>query len=366
MSSEKELFSRWKETLARRYGDCFDSGFVQEAHENLVSAYQKFIASDCVDPHFIDEICSSDLNKSAQRLGEALLYEKLSHLGLDPTGKPIGPDFRVEIKGQPIWLELVTPSTGDDIHINQLFDAEDPLSPCPKQTTELRQRSLLRVTSAISEKLTKFEKYLRDGVVPPRDPLIIIVNDALLCPDSFFYGVSHNADNGVGGVSLVEHAVNGIGPSVWVAGEDPGQYVIQRTYRDFVDNRPEPKIDGGARQAVPVRLFANPTEPDAGADARKAAIVSAVFQTTLREDYGVLMLLRAKAETEERLIETPLSRGAFVKNPHANNPVNADASALLTTVVVASDLSIRDLWNLENRRLKYLLGDVFQEKPFPG
>jgi len=366
MSVEKELFNRWKEILVRRYGEGFGEGFVQEAHENLMSTYRMFAGSDCADPHFIDEVCSSDLNKSAQRLGEVLLYERLLHLGLEPTSKPKGPDFRVEINGRPVWLELVTPGVGDDNRISDLFSAHNSLYPCAEQAIELRQRSLLRVSNAISGKLAKYEDYLRDGVVPPEEPLIIVVNDALLCPDSFFYGISHNADHGVGGVSLAEHAVNSIGQSIWVAGEEPGRYAIERTYRDMVDNRPEPKKDGGVRGTVPVSLFANPTEPHAKAAAERATIISAVLQITLREDYGVLMQLRAKAETEERLMETIISRGTFVNNPRANNPVGVDVSTLLTTVVVAPTLSPRDLWDLETRRLKLFLGDVFQEKPFPS
>lgn len=362
MSTEKELFSRWRETLARRYGKILGEESVQRAHENLVSSYENFVASDCADPHFSSEICSSDSNKSAQRLGEMLLYEKLINLGLNPISKPKGPDFLIEISGRYIWLELVTPSIGDDYRIGDLFEAHDPLSPCPEQATELKNRLLLRISSAISSKLVVYEKYLRDGVVPSTDPLIIVINDALLCPDSSFYGVSHGADKGIGGGSLAEHAVNGIGASVWAWGQDAMKYELQDTFRNLVENRPEPKKDGGPRQDVPVSLFVYPTEPHAEKYAQRATIISAVLQMTLREDYGLFMLFREKAKTEDRLFETLLSGVVFVENPRANNPVDVQALALLKTNVLAPALSAKELWDLQNRRLKLLFGDLYKVK----
>lgn len=335
MFTEEELFATWKKTLARRYGEVFPESFVQEAYENLLSSYKDFISSKCVAPHFVREILSPDSNKSAQRLGEALLYERLSHAGLNPVSKSKGPDFCIQVNGQSIWLELVTPSTGDDSRIAELHGSHDPLRPCAESADELRHRTLLRISSAISQKLEKYESYISGNVVGADDPLVIVVNDALLCPDAFLYGVSTNADKGVSGVSLAEHAVNSLGPLVWAVGGDPGQYVMQPTYRDVVNNRPEPDKNGNTRGEVPVSLFGLPTEPKAQAIAKRATIISAVLQVTLREDYGILMLLRAKAEHENRIIENLISRGTLVKNQNSRNPVGVETSEILMKVVVA-------------------------------
>lgn len=365
--SKKEniLFNRWKEVLIRRYGSSLDEEFALEAHENIVLAYNQFIASGCADSNFKDEICSSDENTSAQRLGEMLFYEKLTHLGLEPISQDVGPDFKVEIDGKTIWLELITPGIGEDKRISELLDS-DPLRPCPYESEELRNRLLLRVSHAISEKLIKYEKYLRDGIVPAGDPLIIVLNDALLCSDSPFYGVSHNAEDGVGGTSLAEHAVYGIGPSRWVQENDLGKYISQRTYRDIVDNRPEPKKGGGVRGAVPVNIFGAPSEENSQLIAERAKIISAVYQLTLREDYGVLMHLRKKAETEDRLCETLLSKGKFVVNRNSRNPIDFRIQHRLKTVVVAPALSHRELWDLEVRRLRSIFGPGVPDQPFPG
>ncbi|TWI47106.1 hypothetical protein IQ22_04379 [Pseudomonas duriflava] len=367
MRSINEVFQRWKVTLERRYGDGFPAEFVDTAHENLLAAYASFHASGCADSKFLRELCSSDVNKSAQRLGEILLFERLKHAGYDP--KPShngwGPDFLVQQDGKKICLELITPSTGDDLKINRLFSSHKPLEPCPHAAIELRQRTLLRMTAAIAEKLGKYEGYLSDGVVSSQDVLVIVVNDALLCPDTFFYGVSHNADSGVGGQSLAEHAVYGFGHSVWEPDNEGTNYILRSTFREFVDNRPEPKRDGSARGPVPVSLFKTPDQQEAAEIAQRASVISAVLQVTLREDYGVLMLLREKAETEERLIEGQLRPGVLAVNPRAVNPLYVPLQHGLMKMVDAPPLSLKEAWDLKNRELKMILGEGYKEQPFP-
>lgn len=296
-----------------------------------------------------------------------LLFERLKHAGFDPQPSPgsWGPDFWIQQGGKRICLELITPSAGDDSKISELFTAHDPLNPCPIAATDLRQRTLLRLTGAVAEKLVKFEGYLSDGIVDREDILIIVVNDALLCPDSFFYGISHNADSGVGGQSLAAHAVHGFGHSVWELGED-SNYVRKSTSRELVDNRPEPQRDGRIREPVPVSLFGNPVDPKAAKIAKRASIISAVLQVTLREDYGVLMVLRDKAETSERLFEGLLTPGVLVPNPRAQNPVDVLLQSALMRIVDAPAPTAKEQWDLSNRHLKMLLGESYIEEPFPG
>ena len=364
----EEVFKRWKATLDRRYGQGFPAEFVEKAHENLLDAYASFDASGCADSQFLTELCSASANKSAQRLGEILLFERLKHAGYDPKPSPNswGPDFLIQQDGKQICLELITPSTGDDVKINELFTSHDPLNPCPNAATELRQRTLLRMTAAIAEKLGKYEGYLRDGVVGSQDVLVIVVNDALLCPDVFFYGVSHNADAGVGGQSLAEHAVYGFGHSIWESDSEGGNYVRKSTFREIVDNRPEPARDASPRGPVPVSLFGTPVQPEAAEIAHRASVISAVLQVTLREDYGFMMLLREKAEFEDRLVEGLLRPGALVINPRAANPMYVSLQQGLMRIVDAPALSLKEAWDLKNRELKLLFGEGYKEQPFPG
>lgn len=354
--STTTLFDRWEKTLNRRYGH--SEILASQAHANLVTAFHGFIASGCADPHFLTEIVSSNHNISSQRLGEALLYERLSHIGLAPTSKSEGPDFCVRIDGRPVWLELITPTHGDDTRIAEIFHASDPLNPQPEDSRELSERTLLRVSSAIVEKISKYEKYVQKGIVKKEDALIIVINDSLLCPDwAPMYGVSHNADFGVGGSSLAEHAVRGVGPSYWEKIKDSEDFALKKTVRDVVKNRPEPGKDGGIRGPVPVSLFLEPNDPSAKQIAERAAIISGVLQITLREDYGLLMLLRSKAEGDERLCENLISKGTFVKNPYRSNPIDDRTVNLLTAVVAAPPLSPAEKLELMNRYLLMLFGE---------
>lgn len=368
MIKTEELFHRWRTALERRYGQGFPVEFVDKAHENLLAAYASFDASGCADNQFLKELCSADANKSAQRLGEMLLFERLEHAGYRPEPSPggWGPDFRIQQDGKQICLELITPSTGDDVKINELFASDDPLNPCPKAATELQQRTLLRMTSAIAQKLTKYEGYLADRVVGPQDVLVIVVNDALLCPDAFFYGVSHNADAGVGGQSLAEHAVFGCGHSVWELNSEGTSYILKSTLREIVENRPEPARNGNPRKPVPVNLFGSPPKEEANDIAERSSIISAVLQVTLREDYGVLMIHRDKAETDERLFEDLVQPGILVSNPRSRNPIDSPSQRGLLKVIEAPPLTAKEAWDLNNRRLKMLLGKNYKEQPFPG
>lgn len=322
--SETILFERWKETLIKRYGHG-DSNheFVVQAHANLIEAYGKFIASGCADPHFIQEICSTDSYKSAQRLGEMLLYERLNHAlpSINISSKSNGPDFRIEIDGKPAWLELVTPSIGDDIRITELQEAYNPLFPCPDAATELRERHLLRVTSAIASKLEAYEKYIAKEIVPPDQPLIIVINDSLLCGDLFGYGVYTGPIAGVSGSSLASEAVHGLGHSIWVKEQENGNYELQQTYREEVKNRPEPTGKGHKRKPVQVNLFS--TQKSESTHVNRAKIISAVMQLTLREDHGLFMHFRNHAETQDRLLDSILPNNCvMVINPTATNKID--------------------------------------------
>lgn len=368
MANVEELFLRWKTTLSRRYEAGFGAEFIEKAHQNLIRVFHDFMASGCADPIFLKGICSNDANVSAQRLGEMLLYERLYHSGFAPEPSPggKGPDFCVKAEGKRIWLELITPSAGDDLRINELFMAHDPLNPCPRDATDLRKRTLLRISHGIAEKLAKYEGYLGEGVVGPDDLLVIVVNDAAMCPDTFFYGVQFNADNGVGGQSLAEHAVYGIGHATWELADNNGRNNRKNTSRELVENRPEPKRDGTARDPVPVSLFMNPVTEKAAIIAKRASVISAVLQVTLREDYGVMMIWRDKAEKEDRILEGILNPGVLAINPRSRNTLDLPARGRLMRIVDAPDLSLREVWDLKQREFKMLFGEGYKEQPFPG
>jgi hypothetical protein len=349
------LSERWRKTLTRRY-ESLGEDVVNTSVANLVKAYEEFMSSGCADSHFDAQLSLDDKNSMAQRLGEMLLHERLKHAGFELHSNDEGPDFFAKKDGETVWLELVTPSRGDDSRIDELFDANDPLNPSADDNEELSNRTLLRISVGIRSKLKAFERYIEKGLIKPGEPCVIVVNDALMCPDAFFYGVSHGADNGVGGVSLVEHATLRFGHALWVEDHSPGQYKLTPTFRDRAPNRPEPTIDGSARHPVPVSLFAQPADDNERDFFDRSNIISGVMQLTLREDYGFFMLLRDRAEKEDRLVARLLYPGTFVPNPYAAHPLSDRLKASLMKITNLKPLSIKEATDLTQRHFELLIG----------
>jgi hypothetical protein len=185
---------------------------------------------------------------------------------------------------------------------------------------------------------------------------VIVVNDALMCPDTFFYGVSHGADKGIGGVSLVEHAVLRHGHAVWIESEAEGQYTLAPTFRDTTAGTPATAEGEKTKSAVRVSLFAPPEDDSHWRFFNRCKIISGVLQLTLREDYGFLMMLRDKAEKEDRLAAELLHAGTLVRNPYASSPMSETLGNRLMQIANLEPLSITGSVALKQRYVELLFG----------
>lgn len=322
------LSRRWRALLIRRYS-MMGAKLIDEMVANLVQVYEQFMISGCADTQFEIQLNSFNECTHSQRLGEMLMFDRMLHAGFNLCSKDMGPDFRAEKDGEVVWLEVITPSPGADGQIMHLFDSNIPLAPLQEENLELRQRLLLRVTAAITAKRQQFEKYIKKGIIKTNESCVIVVNDALLCPDNFFYGVSHGADCGDGGRSLVEHATLGLGQAIWgEKDEAPGKFKLVQTCRNFVQTMKLDSTQGPTLQApVPVDLFSNIANVPA------SGIISGVMQVTLREDYGFLIKLRNMAETTKFNAVTLLHQGSFVRNVNAFVPLPPSLQKYLMQVV---------------------------------
>lgn len=280
--------------MQRRYrGQPADA--IDEWVARLLDIYDRYKASGLADSQF-DVALAAGGATHAQRLGEMLLFDRLDHAGFALDSKDAGPDFRVEADGAVGWLELVTPSTGDDSCIDVMDAAYDPLNPSADSTQKLRDLKLLRVTQALKAKADVLRGYRERGVIPKDGPCVIVVNDALLAANFAMIGVSHGADVGIGGASLIEHAALGTGPAHWELEGDSGAYVAVSSSRPHVQKTRE--------VTVPVGSFGTET----------MRYVSAALQVTLREDYGFAATLREKPAAAPLL-----HRGTLLQNASATN-----------------------------------------------
>lgn len=187
------LQSKWREILTKRFDFFFrkspESGQRMELImscmiQGLKSLFLDF--SEFKDTQFNNQVMRDDVGIYSQRMAEMLFYNQLLKMGFkDIKSKDAGPDFVARKNGEIFCFEVVTPTPQD--HIRNLIrqrklDPED-------QDTVFRER-LLSVTSAIKDKLKKFEDHKAKGHVPETAHYIIVVNDSLLLPyDQPWYGV---------------------------------------------------------------------------------------------------------------------------------------------------------------------------------
>jgi hypothetical protein len=154
----------------------------------------------------------------------------------------------------------------------------------------------------------------------------------------------------------VEHATLRYGHALWVEDGAPGQYKLVPTFRDRAPNRPESAVEGGSRHPVPVTLFAQPADDADREFFKRGNIISGVMQLTLREDYGLLMLLRDKAEKDDQLTARLLYPGTLVPNPYASHPLTDKLKEGLMKIANLKPLSIGEAMNLAERHLESLFG----------
>ncbi|ESR69189.1 hypothetical protein T266_22495 [Pseudomonas aeruginosa VRFPA05] len=152
--------------------------------QGLKSLFLNF--SDLKDTQFNKQVMLDDVGIYSQRMAEMLFYYRLLGMGFeDIKSKDAGPDFVARKNGETFCFEVVTPTPQD--HIRNLIK-QRKLEPEDRDTV-FRER-LLSVTSAIKDKLKKFEDHKAAGHVPEAAHYIIVVNDSLLLPyDQPWYGV---------------------------------------------------------------------------------------------------------------------------------------------------------------------------------
>lgn len=107
-----------------------------------------------------------------QRWWEMYLGTKLLEYGLDISTNigDKGPDFKVSINGEVYWIEAVAPELGQENSKDKLPEMENGVYSLP------REKFLLRISNAIDNKIKKFDRYLKNGLVKKEDKLIIAIS----------------------------------------------------------------------------------------------------------------------------------------------------------------------------------------------
>lgn len=117
------------------------------------------------DSHFLDEIAKS----FDERFWEMDLSCALITAGYNVECPKPGPDICLRDNEKKIWIEAICPGNGA---------GKDRVP--DRQTGAVQaipdEQIILRLTSSIAEKHTKYLAYVRDGIVGPDEPYVIAVN----------------------------------------------------------------------------------------------------------------------------------------------------------------------------------------------
>lgn len=167
---------------------------------DLKKRVNKFKSTGLGDSNFEEQLYGDRREDFFSRLWELRLAEKLQESGLDIRSSPSGPDFTTSIQNRTIWFEAISPTPSgfqDDID----YDTSKAYSIRCNEVPH--KKILLRITSAIKDKMEKYEKYIAKGIVGTHDINIIAVDTTQLGLHGYI-GISQNP-------SILE-AVYPIGP----------------------------------------------------------------------------------------------------------------------------------------------------------
>ncbi|MBA9947890.1 hypothetical protein D7207_30550 [Burkholderia cepacia] len=308
--SERAALDEWMATLEAIHAD-----FTRKGDDDKMVADRKFQSA----------LDNGKEYQPEQALGEMLFFDWLRHNGFEaiPTNgqaNGVGPDFQAMKNGIKVWFEVVTPQPdGAGVIAADFADTWSRLFPTIEKNDALRTELLFRVTGQITKKRDAFARYRDLKIVSPDDPCVIVVNDALLCPQDGAFGVTHGAESAADSMwPLIVHAVlaGGYRYSKRVAGEEN------------LWHRGEPTDSLPKANGEPIMLndFQNGT----------ARHISAIMQLTLREEYAVGCHLARLSREKNMPLPIPLRKPDWAINPQAVNPLPTDKLGIIASSAPAA------------------------------
>lgn len=195
------LRDKWLKSLSKKYGyECEkNKEIVDESVKNLEDIYYSFVNSEQSDPKFISQVLNGKNRQYEQAMGEMLFWDVLKkHSFKLCSNNGEGPDFHFMLNGLDIYCEVVTPEVdGEGIIERHNQDINTRIVAGARRTYEQDKEIFLRITSALKNKNKKYKRDKLKGIIPENAICIVVINDALLCPEDFpMFGVSHSSDWG--------------------------------------------------------------------------------------------------------------------------------------------------------------------------
>lgn len=295
------LKSKWEKYFDRLYPGEYNKRSINE----LEMIYRRFIKQKLNDAQFDSEINSECTYRYYQRLSEMLFADILFQEKFELESNNKGPDLYAIKNKIGIWFEIITPQP-DDFMIKHNEDIKSRLTPDPEKNREFQERALLRITSALKEKIEKYKSYLLNGTVKPNDICVIVINDTLLWIDDLpMVGLGVGAMKGIAS-DLIFEALCGYGGHLYKRDE------ISDNHEKYLWRRE--KIKNINNSDVDTNKFLNGS----------VNFISAVFHVTLREEYALSIILKEhKNSTPDLLYKYSILNNSNATNPFPEGLVNA-------------------------------------------
>ena len=293
------LQQKWRAILTKRFAYFFNrspdsaermSLIIECMIKGMEAIFINF--SDLKDTQFNKQIVFPGVAVYSQRMAEMLFYYRLLGMGFsDIESKDAGPDFIAKKNGEIFCFEVVTPTPQESVR--EIIDRNDLAA---HERDLLFSERLLSVTSAIKEKLQKFEAHKSSGRVPNGGHYIIVINDSLLLPyDQPWYGAMAELCYGDSTLPIAVDAMLGAG-NIDFGGiaEEAASEVNGEEYQNIVmECNYEISINGGPATSPAPSMFRVNIREEIPTRKRTDTIavniaesigVAGIYQITLRED----------------------------------------------------------------------------------
>ncbi|WP_125474441.1 hypothetical protein [Pseudomonas monteilii] len=251
MNKLTKLQKIWLKSLSAKYGYSDEKNKEQtdESIRILSEIFTRFKNSRYSDKKFSKQITNGRHKQYEQALGEMLFFDILERGKfklLPTTGE--GPDFHIATPNLNIMCEVITPEP-DNAEITEKHnnDINTRIGAGARRGAEQDLEIFYKITSALNTKQAKFKKDKEKGLIPPDSACIVVINDALFCPEDIaMFGISHSAN--------------------W----DAPAYIARATLNE--------KFTLLTKKLKPIHVNGFTNE--------SLNHISAVIQVTLRDDYG--------------------------------------------------------------------------------
>lgn len=293
------LQTEWRDILTTRFAYFFNKSPQSSQRMELImdcmikgleSLFLSF--SNLKDTQFNTQVMLPGVGVYSQRMAEMLFYYRLLGMGFsDIKSNDAGPDFVAEKNGELFCFEVVTPTPQDSIR--ELIGGSNLT---PEERDLVFRERLLSVTSAIKDKLKKFEAHKSARHVPEGAHYIIVVNDSLLLPyDQPWHGVQAKLCIGDSTLPIAVDATLGSGDIDFTdsLGETPSeddgdefQNLVMRGNFGVSINGAEPVTpeDFLLRVKIRKKIPTRKSTETVVVDIAESVGVAGIYQITLRED----------------------------------------------------------------------------------